>query len=646
MAMFGYAGKILRVDLSSRKTESVSTLDYADQLIGGRGIAAKVYWDEVPPDAEATHADNRLIFATGPLAGVPVLGGSRWGVFGKSLHPVPGRFCYGNFGGRWGAELKFAGYDAIIVHGTSERPVYLFVYDGHADIRDASALWGKGSVETRETLKTELGSTVKVVAVGPAGENTVSTACLTAENDASASGGLGAVMGAKKLKAVAVSATQKALKVAQPDRLRDLTTRFRQLDRGAITAWGTDFRMTGPNIKKDPCYGCLGNCLRVLYTAENGKQGKYMCQSALFYQPWAYRYYGTANDVPFYANRLCDDYGLDTWSLELMLLWLNRCYRNGIVTEHDTGLPFSKLGSLEFIQTLVRMIATREGFGDVLARGMAEAAASLGTEAVSRLKHSDPYEPRLYVTTALLWAIAPREPIQELHEVGLLIAQWVSWLKKVEGAHVTSDVLRAIAQKFWGSKKAADFTTWEGKALAAKRIQDRQYAKECLILCDWIWPIMDNKYAADGVGDPTFESQIFSAVTGRDMDEEGLYTIGERVFNLQRAILLREGWRGRQDDRLPDEWHDSPLKTGITNPECLVPGKRGEAVSRKGAVVDREEFERAKEEYYRLRRWDVGSGLQTARCLHRLGLEDVAADLERRGLLAGTRGRGPDARRE
>jgi len=210
----------------------------------------------------------------------------------------------------------------------------------------------------------------------------------------------------------------------------------------------------------------------------------------------------------------------------------------------------------------------------------------------------------------------------------------VSWVKKIEGAYVSTDVLRAIAKRFWGSELAADFSTFEGKALAAKIIQDREYAKECLILCDWSWPIMDLKYSEEHVGDPTLESKIFSAVTGNEVDEKGLYRIGERVFNLQRAILVREGHQGREYDKLPDDWHTRPSKGNPTNLECLVPGQGGKVISRKGAVVDREGFERMKDEYYQLRQWDVATGLQTRAKLEELELKDIAQGLEQRRLLA------------
>jgi len=148
-----------------------------------------------------------------------------------------------------------------------------------------------------------------------------------------------------------------------------------------------------------------------------------------------------------------------------------------------------------------------------------------------------------------------------------------------------------------------------------------------------MWPITDSEFTSDHLGDPALESKLLSAVTGRDIDEEELYRIAERVFNLNRAILVREGHRGIEDDQLPDAWHTIPLKTDMTNPEMLVPGKGDERVCRKGEVVDREDFERTKREYYQIRKWDTATGFQTRAKLEELGLEDVASDLERRGLV-------------
>ena len=657
MATFGYTGKILKVDLSSRSTAEIPTLDYADRFLGGRGLAAKIYWDEVSPGANAFDPANRIVFATGPLCGVPLIAGSRWTVCGKS--PAVDRFSYGNLGGTWGAELKFAGYDAVAVHGRSDKPVYLFVHDGTAEVRDAGDLWGKGAIDTREALQGELGQSAKVVAIGPGGENMAVMANVIADNDAAGSKGLGAVMGSKRLKAIAVKGGGKRAQVAQPERLRQLMDQYRGFKRGfpyydetfydVLCRFSRDTTTeikvipdTSARMKRQPCYGCQGRCARRTYRADNGRTGKFMCHSAYFYQPWAEQYYGEWNDVPFHATKLCDQYGLDTIDIDLIISWLHQCREAGILTDQNTGIPLSKLGSWEFIETLISKIALREGFGDALAAGIDHAAEQVGSAAkglvanagiVGEAGYNQPYGPRLYLTTGLFYATETRWPLYLLHEVSNTISKWVTW-RMMGFGYFSVDQLRATAKLFWGSEAAADFFTYEGKALAAKMIQDRNYAKECLILCDWLWPIMDLEYTEDHMGDPTMESQLVSAVTGKEVDKEGLDRIGERVFNLQRAILVREGHRGRESDVLPEYSYTVPLEWDVSNPQCVVPGSEGEPISRKGAVVDREEFERMKDEYYQLRQWDVATGLQTRAGLEKLGLEDVARDLEQRGLIA------------
>ncbi len=642
MASFGYRGKILRVDLSSGSSAEVSTADYVDRFLGGRGIATKIYWDEVLPDINAFDAENCLIFMTGPLGGFTGLAGSRWGIYGKSPATTPERFSYSNLGGSWGAQLKFAGYDGIVIQGKSDEPVYLLIEDGNTQIRDASHLWGMNAIEVRKTLKAELGSSVRVAAIGPAGENLVSFAIVLADDDASGSSGFGAVMGWKRLKAIAVRGSGKVT-AADLEGLRQVSRYARELTRGIPTVQRG--LMPGPKMKRVACYGCISGCIRATCETKDGTRGKFMCTSAQFYQEPARRYYGEwvpeSIEVPFHANRLCDEYGVDTNSIMAMIIWLARCYRAGILTDESTGIPISKLGSFEFIENMVKKISLREGFGDILAQGTVRAAESVGQKArelvthyVSKAGHITEYDPRLVVAHGLMYAMEPRQPINQVHAIGLPLYQWLDWVNGVQTAYLTSDVFRNIAKRFWGSELAVDFSTYEGKALAVKMIQDRQYARDSLILCDFP---MNNaasvRYSEDHVGDPTLESMMLSAVTGREVDEEELYRTGERIFNLQRAILAREGHRGRESDVLDKSFYTRPLRFVGLNPECQAPGKDGEVISRKGAVVDREKFEAMKDEYYELRGWDVASGLQTKAKLEELGLGDIVSDLERRRLI-------------
>jgi len=217
----------------------------------------------------------------------------------------------------------------------------------------------------------------------------------------------------------------------------------------------------------------------------------------------------------------------------------------------------------------------------------------------------------------------------------LPLYQWLDWVNNVQTAYLSSDVFRRIAKKFWGSELAVDFSTYDGKAMAVKKIQDRQYFRDSLILCDFaLSNAASVRYSEDHVGDPTLESKMLLAVTGREMGEEELNKTGERIFNLQRAILAREGYRGRESDVLDESFYTRPLRNVGLNPECQAPGKDGEVISRKGEVVDREKFETMKDEYYDLRGWDVATGLQTKATLEEIGLGDIVGDLEREQLIA------------
>jgi len=645
---FGYAGEILTLDLSSRTSGTLPTTDYAERFLGGRGIGAKLYWDAVAPEVKPFDADNRLVFSTGPMGGIPVIGGSRWEVYGKSPTPSPEKFCYCNLGGRWGADLKLAGYDILLVHGKSDQPVYALINENGVELKDASNLWGKGAIEARKAIKEELGDSVSVVAVGPAGENLSVMASLLAENDASGSGGLGAVMGSKRLKAIAVKRGGKKVSVAQPERLKELTTYYRSLSRLPIPISTCRYSIDrvpsfGKRMKMEPCYGCLGCFVRRRYEADDGTRGKFMCLSSMFYQPWAMEYHGGWNDVPFQATKLVDTYGLDSKAIDLIIGWLHNCFEAGILSDESSGLPLSRIGSLEFIETLVRKISFREDLGGLLADGLTRAASALGPDAEEQTKrvgylgnpkYNGLYGPRLYLTNAMFYAMEPRTSLPQLHEVAQVVAKRIPRSSMPDGPPLTSDSVRAIAKRLWGSELAADLTNFDGKALAAKMTQDRQYAKACLGLCDYLWPITELLDSPNNVGDPSLESKMVSAVTGRELDEDALNGIGERVMNLQRAVLAREGHRGRVSDVLPEGFFTIPQEYDQINPECLVPGKDNTIVSRIGEVVDREGFERMKSEFYELRRWDVSTGLQTRETLEDLDLKEVADDLEPRGLLA------------
>ena len=636
----GYAGNILAINLSSGEVNRIPTATYADRFIGGRGIAVKIHWDEVSSDIHAFDPENRLVFMTGPVCGVPGFAGSRWQISGKS--PLSNQFSYCNLGGSWGAQLKFAGYDGLVIYGKAETPVFLKIDDDAVEIRAAAELAGKGAIATREILKDKLDKSFRIVAIGPAGEKKVVFASLLADEDSSGSGGLGAVMGAKNLKAVAVRGSR-GVEVADKEKVRALRKEIKQIKGDS----GTGVRLMPGAYEKNICFGCINGCIRNNYTNKGGQSGKSMCHSGLYYFVRAFRYYGEATDVPFKATKLCDDFGIDSYPIEMTMKWLDRCRKSGLLTDETAEIPLSKIGSEEYIETLVRKIALREGIGDQLANGIRKTAVSMGkefeamiTDYLGKTDAMQVYDPRLYITTGLFWAMEPRLPIAQLHEISRPMGMWAAKASNTdlmglspENNFMTSEVVRRIGKKFWGSEISADFSTYEGKALAAATIQDRQNFNESLILCDMSWPIIYSPDIPGYVGDPALGEKIFSAVTGSEMGEEQMGQFAQRIFNTQRADQIRDGHRGRKDDIL-DEFHFTiGIKTDFVNENCLVPGKDGDVLSRKGMTLDKGEFENMKEEYYRLRKWDVTTGLPTRNSLEALDLKEVADGLEKEGML-------------
>jgi aldehyde:ferredoxin oxidoreductase len=239
----------------------------------------------------------------------------------------------------------------------------------------------------------------------------------------------------------------------------------------------------------------------------------------------------------------------------------------------------------------------------------------------------------MFNINSLFYATEPRMTLPTLHEINMPVGQWNEWVKEVEGAHMSYDVLHNIGKRFWGSELVFDFSTYEGKAIAAKRIQDKIRAEESLILCAFFYPIRSIQHTETHEGDPTIESKLYSAVTGKETDEEGLNRIGERVFNLERAVLAREDPRGKKIDELPEYIFEVPIENEGRNTELLVPGKDGESITKRGTVVDREKFAQMLGEYYELRGWDK-NGLQTKQKLAELDLKDIAEGLAQKDLVA------------
>ena len=636
--IYGWTGKILEIDLTADSIEERNTMAYADRFLGGRGIATRIYWESVGPQVSAFDPENILIFMTGPLVATGAHGATRMTVMGKSPMLMPEGFCYGNLGGFFPAYLKKAGYDGIIISGCAERPVYIMINDGQVDIMDAADLCGKGTYEVQRILKEKHGPKVRFVTTGLAGENRCRNATVNTDHEGSATGGFGAVMGAKKLKAIAVCGTGK-LEVASKKGAAELNRHILHISqRGTL-------RMPVPKkmmqfTKKAACFQCGIECGRGLYRTPTGREEVRKCQALVFYMPYAARHPDEMTDTSLNATRSCNEYSICTMEMQNILGWMNACYEAGLLSDRKTGLDMSTMGSQEFFTELISMIAERRGFGDILAEGILRAGEKLGDEAkalfpkeVKGVGLDGVYAPNQYNITALLYGMEPRQPIAMLHDISHLVARWLLHRIRPNLSITTSQVFRNAATKFWGSDLAWDMTTMEGKAEATIKIQDHTYVKDSLGLCDFAWPIMDSFNTDDHTGDPTFESRLFSCITGIGTDEAGLDLYGERIFNLQRAILLREGWQPMTDDSPNELNFTQPIENDMVNPNIYVPGPTEEPVSLKGNVLDRAAFEKMRTEFYQLRGWDPRTGLQPGALLEGLDMPEVARELKALGLL-------------
>jgi aldehyde:ferredoxin oxidoreductase len=643
---YGWKGIMLRVNLTSGEIQTLPTIELAERFIGGRGFVSKIYWDEVDTKTDALHPDNPLMVITGPLAGTPAVSGNRWFIAGKSPLLYPDQFGLGNVGGSMATKIKAAGFDGIIITGKAPRPIYVHINDGKLKIKDATGLWGCEIPDTLKRLRSEHGENAQAVCIGPAGENMVRLAIAMSDNGACGGSGFGAVMGSKNLKAIVVEGSGKVA-IAKPDKLKETNSQIRSLIEGRI--------LMDPNIegieliKRSPCPGCPSGCPRGIYKHVSGKEEiRKNCGSAYMYYLWdRMQHGGESTPNAFLATSLIDRFGLCAQEMNNLLHWLHECGKKGILTDDKAGITISQLGTLEFIEKLVDMIVHRKGFGDVLAEGTGRAARTVGkgAEEVYDLRatrsgfNALAYNPRFFITNAVFYATESTSTMNQLHEVCFPMMKWTMWFA-TDGSmsSFSTEVMQNIARKFWKSEKAVDFSTYKGKAEVAFIVQNREYAKENLVVCDFMYPISTADGAEDHVGDPTLESRLLSAVTGINFNEEAYYRTGERIFNLQRAIQGREGRVGRKDDRLnefnfTEPFEEEPGFFAVFNPEYMLPGPGGELISRKGKVVERDKFEKVMDEYYTLRGWDIKTGLQRREQLEALELSDIIPDLKRKGLL-------------
>jgi aldehyde:ferredoxin oxidoreductase len=348
-----------------------------------------------------------------------------------------------------------------------------------------------------------------------------------------------------------------------------------------------------------------------------------------YYMPWKFSREDEPLETFFKAPALANDYSLETWELRNILNWLYACQQSGALTDEEIGLPLSRIGTGEFLEKLLHAISCREGFGDILAEGLVRAREKVSAQArgmfpynVAPIGVQDIFSPRIFVAHALLYSMEPRIHHNILHEIPITMMAWVMNQRMTGATTMTTQVFRDIARAFWGSEEAADVSSYEGKALAVKKIQNRTYAKESLSLCDFVWPITNSQNIPGYVGDPDLAAKVFTAVTG--VSGEEVDRCAERIVNLQRAILLREGRRVPDDDFPPEYNFTEPLTAKGEFGIDRVPGPGEEPVEVIGNVLDREKFTAMLKEYYHLRGWDEETGLPRAETLAALGLDDLS----------------------
>jgi aldehyde:ferredoxin oxidoreductase len=637
--MNGYMGKILHVDLSNSKISEIPTRHYAEKYLGGRGLASRLYWEKVTPGVKAFDPENRLIFMSGPLLATGAQGASRMSVSGKSPMAYPEGYCYGSIGGLFPADVKRSGWDGIVIDGRATNHICLFINNDEVELRDASHLWGKSAYAVRDIIKETHGEKTSFVTTGIAGENLVRTATMFGSQEAAVTAGFGAVMASKNLKAITARGTNNPT-VADPAGLKELnryTVKIRKTLSLAVTPrlGMTNHGHIVETVGKRHCYQCGMVCSKYIYRfgKDPKLEGLRGCQAMEYYLPWTFGREDEPLKTFFDAPTLANDYSIGTFELQSMVDWLYACYKARALTEEETGLPLSRIGTREFLETLLYKIAHREGFGDILAEGMmrvrykvSEKAAALFMHSIAPVGMHDGVPPRAHLAHALLYPFETRMHPISVHESGYLRMPWSMHLADPASAPVSPESFLKISRAFWGSEVAVDQTTYEGKAMAARDTQNRTYLKDSLGLCDFIWPITYSLSTPDGVGDPDLEGKIFTAVTGIPCSE--LETFAERIFNMQRLIRVREGHRVPDDDYPLEFNFTEPVFTNVHGARMTMPGPGAQPVDATGNMLDRDKFTAMLKEYYQIRGWDEKTGLPTQETLTRLGMEDLIGALK------------------
>ncbi|MBS7604910.1 MAG: aldehyde ferredoxin oxidoreductase family protein [Candidatus Bathyarchaeia archaeon] len=576
----GYAGKILRINLSNKKFH-IEDLDLslAKSLLGCLGIASKIMLEEVDPAVEPFSPENKLIFLTGVLTGSTAPAACKSIVVSRS--PLTNIWGESVFSANTGIELKRAGYDMLIIDGASDKPVYLWIHDDSIEIRDASGFWGMDTYTTCEAIKNDLGEKkAAVVCIGPAGENLVRISSIISDNGRAAGRcGLGAVMGSKNLKAIAALGS-KNIEVANPGLLNDLrkeiisitrerlkalsdygTARgvvaFEEMGNLPIKNW-TKGRFQGAEkisgmrmaetilVGKKACFACHIACGRYIRVSEGpyapleGYGPEYETIAALGSLCMNDNLESIAK-----ANDLCNRFGLDTISTGATIAFAMECYERGIITKDDTGGIELNWGNLDAIIKVIELIGRREGIGAILGEGSKRAAEKIGEAAERYAMHVKGLE-------------IPMHSPYRFKEMGLQYAVSERGACHLRGLSMLP--ARGILFPDIGFDRQVDGFSIEGKAHLVKVMQDICRVVDALGLCKFV-------YLFGGVPLRRLP-QLYTAVTGWETSLDDLMRAGERIWILQRIFNVRMGVR-RKDDMLPKRFLEEPLNEGAAKGQIV-----------------------------------------------------------------------------
>ena len=608
--MFGYHGRFLQVNLTTGETRDLALKDDdLSNFLGGATLAARLIYGKVKEGMDPLGPDSPLVFAVGPLTGTTIPMVSRSAVCGVS--PLTGLWGEATTGGSFPFRLKAAGFDGIFITGKADKPVYLHVRDGRAEVRNASHLWGKDIYQTQEVLKEELSEAgLSVSCVGAAGENLVRYAAVMNDRGRAAGRcGMGALMGSKNLKAVAVTGDQRA-ELADGEKVRELTQQARDSIRGhmltpAYREYGTLLYMdmgmflgdvpakyftksvypvekvTGQAFRQAftmdnyACLGCPIGCGRVIKQFRNDIREvdgpEY--ETAAAFGPLCMNF---DLDSIVYANHLCNAHGMDTISAGVCVAYAMHLFEKGVLTEDRAGMKVN-WGDGAAIVRLVEMIVRREGIGWLLGEGVKRMAEELSAapEEAAHVKGLEMpmHDARAYAALAVSYATGPRGACH------------------LKGDYYNVDLMGSVPEL---GIAAFDRFQSEGKAVPAAKYQSLRDMYDALLLCKFC-PISLTQI-----------TEVLNSITGWDFSPTDVEVAGDRSLNLKRAINCELG-ATRADDRLPR-----------VNLQPLM----------EGATVGRSpDMEVMLKDYYRYRKWDWETGRPTREKLVELGLDDVAKDL-------------------